>query len=83
MFENISSLLKRFSELGAVSAFCKPLAENDNSKQQIYLGGSFDVIQIFPFHDIEANENGKDSTYKAKLDFLWIEKHQTERASGA
>lgn len=83
MFANISSLLKRFSELGAITAFCKPLAENDNSKQQIYLGGSFDVIQIFPFHDIEATENGKNSTYKAKLDFLWIDETHTERANGA
>lgn len=83
MFANISSLLKRFSELGAISAFCKRLAENDNSKQQIYLGGSFDVIQIFPFHDIEATENGKDSTYKAKLDFLWINEKLSERAVGA
>ena len=83
MFANISSLLKRFSELGAITAFCKPLAENDNSKQQIYLGGSFDVIQIFPFHDIEATENGKNSTYKARLDFLWIDETHTERANGA
>ena len=83
MFSNIASLLKRFSELGAITAFCKPLAENDNSKQQIYLGGSFDVVQIFPFHDIEATENGKNSTYKAKLDFLWIDETHTEHATGA
>lgn len=83
MFTNITSLLRRFSELGAINAFCKPLAENDNSKQQIYLGGSFDVVQIFPFHNIESTENGKNSTYKAKLDFLWIDEHQTERAFGA
>ena len=83
MFANISSLLKRFSELGAITAFCKPLAENDNSKQQIYLGGSFDVVQTFPFHDVEATENGKNSTYKAKLDFLWIDETHTERATGA
>ena len=83
MFANISSLLKRFSELGAITAFCKPLAENDNSKQQIYLGGSFDVVQIFPFHEIEATEKGKNSTYKAKLDFIWIDETQAERAKGA
>lgn len=82
MISNISSLLQRFSELGAVTAFCKPLAENDNSKQQIYLGGSFDVVQIFPFHDVEATENGKHSTYKAKLDFMWIDENQTEPAIG-
>lgn len=83
MFSNLTSLLARFTELGAIQAFCKPLAENDNSKQQIYLGGSFDVVQIFPFHEIEATENGKNSTYKAKLDFLWVDENRTERATGA
>lgn len=82
MFINISSLLERFTKLGAINVFCKPLAENDNSKQQIYLGGSFDIIQIFPFHDIEATENGKNSTYKARLDFFWIDETQKERATG-
>lgn len=83
MFTDISSLQKRFTELGGVTFFGKPLAENDNSKQQIYLGGSFDVLQIFPFYHIEATEKGKNSTYKAKLDFLWVDEHQTERATGA
>lgn len=83
MFSNIASLLKRFSDLGAINAFCKPLAENDNSKQQIYLGGSFDVVQIFPFHEIETTENGKNSAYKAKLDFLWVDEDQAEQAKGA
>lgn len=83
MIIKISNLLERFSALGAINVFCKQLAENDNSKQQIYLGGNFDVVQIFPFHQIEATENGKNSTYKAKLDFVWIDEMQTERASGA
>lgn len=83
MISSLTDLLSRFSELGAIQAFCKPLAENDNSKQQIYLGGSFDVVQIFPFHEIEATECGKNSTYKAKLDFSWIDERQKERATGA
>ena len=83
MFSDIADLMKRFTELGAVRAFCKPLAENDNSKQQIYLGGSLEVVQMFPFREIEATEKGKDSTYKAKLDFLWVGKDFTERAPGA
>ena len=83
MFNNLSSLLNRFSQLGAVQAFCKPLAENDNSKQQIYLGGSMDVLQMFPFQEIEATAKGKDSTYKAKLNFSWITESSTEQASGA
>ncbi len=83
MFTNLASLLARFTELGAVRAFCKPLAENDNSKQQIYLGGNLNVVQMFPFQRIEAKQNGVDSTYKAKLDFLWIDTNTTERATGA
>lgn len=83
MFSDLASLLSRFAELGAIRAFCKPLAENDNSKQQIYLGGSLEVLQMFPFHTVEAMENGKDSTYKAKLNFAWVDKNRTEHATGA
>lgn len=83
MFLDISDLLKRFTELGAERAFCKPLAENDNSKQQIYLGGSLEVVQLFPIQDISATERGKDSTYKARLDFYWVGKDFIERANGA
>lgn len=83
MFDDLASLLARFIELGAVQAFCKPLAENDNSKQQIYLGGNLDVVQMFPFQKVEATQNGKDSTYKVKLDFTWIGSNTTERALGA
>ncbi|MBI5437550.1 MAG: MvaI/BcnI restriction endonuclease family protein [Nitrosomonadales bacterium] len=83
MFADLAGLLRRFSELGAVRAFCKPLAENDNSKQQIYLGGNFDVVQMFPFENVEATSNGKDSTYKAKLNFAWIDADKTEQAAGA
>lgn len=83
MFEKLEKLLQRFENLGAISVYCKRLAENDNSKQQIYLGGSFDIVQIFPFHDIETNENGKDSAYKAKLDFKWVTDSTIETAQGA
>ncbi len=83
MFADLAGLLRRFSELGAVRAFCKPLAENDNSKQQIYLGGNLDVVQMFPFERVEATANGEDSTYKAKLNFVWVGNDKTERAAGA
>lgn len=83
MFADLAGLLRRFAELGAVRAFCKPLAENDNSKQQIYLGGNFDVVQMFPFENVEATSNGKDSTYKAKLNFVWIGTDNIEQAAGA
>lgn len=83
MFADLADLLRRFASLGATRAFCKPLAENDNSKQQIYLGGSLEVLQMFPVKDVVATPNGMDSTYKAKLDFVWISDDETERAVGA
>ncbi len=83
MFSNLASLLARFSELGAIQVFCKMLAENDNSKQQIYLGGSMDVLQMFSFQEIEATPNGERSTYKAKLNFKWVSEYGIEQAVGS
>lgn len=83
MFSDLAAVLRRFSQLGAVRAFCKPLAENDNSKQQIYLGGNLDAVQMFPIQEVEADSNGKDSTYKAKLEFYWVAPDSIECAKGA
>ena len=52
-FANIESLSQQLTALGASRIFCKALAENDNTKQQIYLGGSFEVIKLLPHHDVK------------------------------
>lgn len=50
------------------------LAANDNSKNQIYLGGSFDVLNIFPVSDIAADDSGdwKRTRFKTELEFYWL-----------
>jgi hypothetical protein len=83
MFNDIESLLKRFQQMQAIKVFCKPLAENDNSKQQIYLGGSLDVVQMFPSTDIESDDSGAQGIYKIKLDFFWVDENSSEQAKGA
>lgn len=83
MFSDLASLLHRFAELGAVRAFCKPLAENDNSKQQVYLGGNVDAVQMFPIGAVVAESKGKDSAYKAALNYFWVNPKTSERAHGA
>ena len=83
MFPDLDRAMRRLSQLGAVKAFCKPLAENDNSKQQIYLGGNLEAVQMFPLRAIEASKTGTEGTYKAKLDFHWVTEDSTEPASGA
>lgn len=83
-FNNIDSLIHAMRALGAVSIFCKPLAENDNTKQQIYLGGSFEILKQIPFFELHADPGVKRQNFKASLEFFWInENSQAEQAEGA
>lgn len=68
--------------LGATRIIFKPLANNDNSKQQVYLGSDFEVIRVIPSGDIYSDGIGKKGPiFKSPLDFYWInEDGNTERA---
>lgn len=82
-FEELKALVARFRELGATRIFFKPLSENDNSKQQVYLGGSFEVLTYFPYGEVQAEQGLKDPTFKAPLDFFWIGPTSQEKAPNA
>lgn len=70
MFQVLIDQLKR---LGAKRIFIKPLANNDNSKQQIYLGSDFDVIKAIPSGEIRADGiSSKGMIFKAPLNFYWV-----------
>lgn len=79
----VDQLLARFSALGATRVFCKRLAENDNSKQQIYLGGSFDVLSFFPFGTVHDFPNLRVPNFKASLDLFWVTADTVEQAPHA
>ena len=82
-FADLDTLLARFAQLGAKKIFCKFLAENDNSKQQIYLGGSFEVLKQLVFGQIKAHSDLKTPNFKAPVPLYWIDAQgQTEAASG-
>jgi len=81
-FQTVEHLLARFKDLGAERVFCKHLAENDNSKQQIYLGGSFEVLSFFPHGEIAAFPDLKVPNFKAPLDFYWVDTETVEKAPG-
>lgn len=85
--ESLQKLTKLFLSLGAKQLICKKLSPNDNSKNQVYLGGDFSAINLFPFTEIVADKSNKGSTrdrYKAGIDFYWIgEDGQTEKAEGS
>jgi hypothetical protein len=55
--------------------YIKKLSPNDNSKNQVYLGGSFDILNILPLKDIVNEPAGdwKKERFKATLNFSWID----------
>lgn len=61
---------------GAYRIYAKKLAPNDNSKNQVYLGGDFSALNIIPHGDIYTD--GADvagairDRAKAPVDFWWV-----------
>ena len=68
-FEQLCDCLKQY---GASFLIFKELSENDNSKNQVYLGGSYEVLQEIPHGEITTFSDCKRPNMKAKLDFWWI-----------
>jgi len=71
---NLTNLKTLLIEKGCKSIYVKKLACNDNSKNQVYLGGSFDILNIFPISSIEnvAAGDWKRERFKATIKFSWI-----------
>ena len=71
-FENLGALKAAMLKAGVIRLYQKSLAPNDNFKNQIYLGGSFSVLNQLPAKRPEVQPNGK--TLWAQVDFWWLEK---------
>lgn len=69
---SLEELQKIFRRAGAVKLVAKALAENDNSKQQIYLGGGWEVLSTLPFSEVTADSAAKRQNFKAKVDLSWL-----------
>jgi hypothetical protein len=71
---NLKTLVRIFTDKGCSSLYVKDLAANDNSKNQVYLGGDFEVLNIFPIREITSDESGDwvRTRFKTKLDFWWL-----------
>jgi hypothetical protein len=72
---NLSNLKSLFADNGCTEIYVKSLAANDNSKNQVYFGGNFEIINVLPISSIETVEAGdwKRERFKAKLDFAWVD----------
>lgn len=71
---NLAQLKAAFKEQGCQKIYAKILSPNDNSKNQVYLGGSFDILNIFPLSEVIADSSGnwKRDRFKASMDFSWL-----------
>ena len=60
---------------GVTRLVFKRLAPNDNSKNQIYLGGDYSALQILPYSNVTADVSRTDSKrdrFKAKVALQWL-----------
>lgn len=73
MFGDLARLNKLMIANGVTRVVAKRLAKNDNSKQQIYLGSNFEVLNILPFGKIYEDSSDKNQILKAPLNFRWLQ----------
>ncbi len=69
---NLSELRHLFAKAGATRLYAKKLAENDNSKNQIYFAGAVETLNVFPSEQIYAENTKKGPSFKARLNFGWL-----------
>lgn len=69
---NLTKLKSLFAEVGCTKLYAKPLAENDNSKNQVYFGPNFQALNLFPNTGVVADSSAKNPIFKAKLNFGWL-----------
>lgn len=62
---------------GAARFYAKRLAPNDNSKNQVYLGGGFGALNIIPHGLVESDDSSRAGSVrdraKAMVRFFWLD----------
>lgn len=74
--ENLDAIIGLMKDHQVHTLVFKRLAPNDNSKNQIYLGGNYSAMQLLPFGKVYTDEGRKDSKrdrFKADLPFFWMD----------
>jgi hypothetical protein len=71
---NLQNLKSLFIDNGCTKIYVKKLSPNDNSKNQVYFGGSFEILNILPISEIKNEEAGdwNKERFKASINFSWI-----------
>ena len=87
MPKSLDDLFRLMKGKGAVRFYAKKLAPNDNSKNQIYLGGGFSALNIIPHGSIVTDTTVMAGSVrertKAAINFFWIDENGLHRAPEA
>lgn len=74
---NLNQFQNHLQQEGCSHILVKHLAANDNSKNQIYLGGGFEALNQIPMTEIERDisiqAGSKKDRFKSLIDFYWVE----------
>lgn len=69
---NLTQLKDLYARAGVRKLYAKRLAENDNSKNQVYLGPGFQALNLLPNNGIVPDSSPKNPIFKAALRFAWM-----------
>ena len=87
MINSLTQLLALMKSHGARRFYAKKLAPNDNSKNQVYLGGDFSAMNIIPYQNIYTDDGNvagsKRDRAKAGISFAWVDEHGLHEAPHA
>lgn len=77
MVGSLGQLLNLMRQHGASRIYAKKLAPNDNSKNQVYLGGDFSALNIIPHGEIYTDDTlvagAVRDRAKAPVRFYWLD----------
>lgn len=77
LIDSLARLLELMTHHGAYRIYAKKLSPNDNSKNQVYLGGGFAALNIIPhsaiYVDQTSRAGSKQDRPKAAVKFFWID----------
>tara|TARA_B100000678_G_scaffold168753_1_gene140825 strand:+ start:8119 stop:9438 length:1320 start_codon:yes stop_codon:yes gene_type:complete len=84
LIASLAQLLDLMRHHGATRIYAKKLAPNDNSKNQVYLGGDFSALNIIPHGDIYSDDSdiagAVSDRAKARVSFFWVDEEGRYRA---
>lgn len=87
MTDPLIQALDLMASHGATRFFAKRLAPNDNSKNQVYLGGGFSALNVIPHGEIEEDDSALAGSVrdraKAPVRFYWMTTGRPISAPGA